>query len=149
MTVARITDRLCTVKVGWFIVMFVNFVFGVSGVFICSYKLNTIKDEDVKINFFKLSMFFAVSNLLLSVLLLVSILKNSQRYAFLYAVLCFLSLFAATFHIESNTNRNTTFLILFTVFALLCFGWFCVHGAYQIIRKEKEHEDECNNGIAV
>lgn len=50
--------------------------------FICSYKLNTIKDEDVKINFFKLSMFFAVSNLLLSVLLLVSILKVSRGINF-------------------------------------------------------------------
>lgn len=42
--------------------------------------------------------------------------QRDQKYAFLYALLIFLSLFAATIHIESNTHKDLTFLIIFIVF---------------------------------
>ncbi|KAJ8945662.1 hypothetical protein NQ318_012380 [Aromia moschata] len=92
-------------------------VFGLSGVIICTLKLRYVDDEEIRVGFFKVSMVFAVLNLLLSVLLLVSVLKRDQKYAFLYALLIFLSLFAATIHIESNTSKNVTFIVIFTVFA--------------------------------
>ncbi|KAL1505325.1 hypothetical protein ABEB36_004916 [Hypothenemus hampei] len=123
--------------IGWFLVMIANFLFGVSGIVICSLKLRNIDNEDFQMGFLKLSMVFAVCNLILSVLLLVSILKRDQKYAFLYALLIFLSLFAATLHIESNTHKDLTFLIIFVVFAVLCFLWFCVYGSYQIWMKDR------------
>lgn len=52
-------------------------------------------------------------------------LQEDQKYAFLYALLIFLSLFAATVHIESHTSHDFTFLIIFAVFGkfkkLFCF----------------------------
>ncbi|KAH1012906.1 uncharacterized protein LOC125505179 [Dendroctonus ponderosae] len=128
--------------IGWFLVMVANFLFGVSGIIICSLKLRNLENEDFQMGFFKLSMGFAVCNLILSVLLLVSVLKRDQKYAFLYALLIFLSLFAATIHIESNTHKDLTFLIIFIVFAALCFLWFCVYGSYHIWLKDKMTETE-------
>ncbi|XP_060527300.1 uncharacterized protein LOC132702578 [Cylas formicarius] len=126
----------------WFVVMLANFIFGVSGVIICSLKLKHIENEQFQMGFFKLSMGFAACNLILSVLLLVSVLKRDQKYAFLYALLIFLSLFAATIHIESNTSKDLTFLIIFIVFASSCFLWFCVYGSYQIWLKDCEEQRE-------
>ncbi|CAG9772529.1 unnamed protein product [Ceutorhynchus assimilis] len=123
--------------IGWFLVMVANFLFGVFGVILCTIKLKNIDNEDFQMGFFKLSMGFAACNLILSVLLLVSVLKRDQKYAFLYALLIFLSLFAATIHIESNTHKDFTFLIIFIVFAALCFLWFCVYGSYQIWLRDK------------
>ncbi|XP_066145883.1 uncharacterized protein [Euwallacea fornicatus] len=128
--------------VGWFFVMVANFLFGVSGIVICCLKLKNIDHEDFQVGFFKLSMGFAACNLILSVLLLVSVLKRDQKYAFLYALLIFLSLFAATIHIESDTHKDFTFLIIFIVFAGLCFLWFCVYGAYQIWLKDEIAESQ-------
>lgn len=104
-----------------------------SGVIICTLKLKYVDSDEVRVNFFKLSMAFAACNLLVSALLLVSVLKvklytflicflthifpqNKHKCAFLYACLSFLSLFAATLHIEGHTTRNATFLITFSVF---------------------------------
>ncbi|KAF7272552.1 uncharacterized protein LOC143195412 [Rhynchophorus ferrugineus] len=126
--------------VWWFLIMLINFIFGVSGIIICSLKLRNIGGENFQMGFFKLSMGFAACNLILSVLLLVAVLKKDQKYAFLYALLIFLSLFAATIHIESTTSKNITFIIIFIVFALLCFLWFCVYGTYQIWLKDNEAE---------
>ncbi|XP_057661242.1 uncharacterized protein LOC130896891 isoform X1 [Diorhabda carinulata] len=104
------------IKLFWFVVMFFNFIFGVTGVIICSFKIKHSDDEEVQIGFFKLSMLFAACNLILSVLLLIAVLKKDQKYAFLYALLIFISLFAATMHIESHTSHNYTYLIIFVVF---------------------------------
>lgn len=45
-------------------------------------------------------------------------LQEDQKYAFIYALLIFLSLFAATVHIESHTRHDFTFLIIFAVFGM-------------------------------
>ncbi|XP_030764415.1 uncharacterized protein LOC115888734 [Sitophilus oryzae] len=134
MTQTKFYNRRMTVW--WFLIMVINFIFGVAGIIICSLKIRNIGNEDFQIGFFKLSMGFAACNLILSVLLLVAVLKRDQKYAFLYALLIFLSLFAATIHIESTTSKNVTFIIIFIVFALLCFLWFCVYGTYQIWLKD-------------
>ncbi|CAH1980684.1 unnamed protein product [Acanthoscelides obtectus] len=115
----------------WFLVMFFNFVFAVSGVLLCTIKLRLSEEEDVRVGFFKMSMVFASCNLILSVFLLVSILRRDERYAFLYAILIFLSLFAATIHIESHTRHDFTMLVIFAVFALLVIVWFAIYGIYQ------------------
>ncbi|XP_050293198.1 uncharacterized protein LOC126733828 [Anthonomus grandis grandis] len=127
--------------VSWFIIMLANFLFGVIGIIVCSLKLRHMDSDDFQMGFFKFSMGFAICNLILSVLLLVAVLKRDQKYAFFYALLVFLSLFAATIHI-SNTHRNFTFLVIFIVFAALCFAWFCVYGFYQIWLKENTRVTE-------
>ncbi|VEN44364.1 unnamed protein product [Callosobruchus maculatus] len=106
-------------------------VFAVSGVLLCTIKLRLSQEEDVRVGFFKMSMVFASCNLILSVFLLVSILRRDERYAFLYAILIFLSLFAATIHIESHTRHDFTMLVIFAVFALLVIVWFAIYGIYQ------------------
>uniref|UniRef100_A0A6P7GP22 Uncharacterized protein LOC114344727 isoform X2 n=1 Tax=Diabrotica virgifera virgifera TaxID=50390 RepID=A0A6P7GP22_DIAVI len=115
-------------------------IFGVTGVIICSLKLKHSDDEEVQAGFFKLSMLFAASNLILSVLLLVAVLKKDQKYAFLYALLIFISLFAATMHIESHTSHDFTYLIIFAVFAFVCFMWFTTYAAYQLWIKETTYD---------
>lgn len=62
-------------------------IFGVSGVIICSLKLHHTDDEDVQVGFFKLSMFFAAFNLVLSVLLLISVLKVNLYTRYIYVQL--------------------------------------------------------------
>ncbi|KAJ8914967.1 hypothetical protein NQ315_002491 [Exocentrus adspersus] len=113
-------------------------MFGIFGVLICTLHIKYVDDDDIKHTFFKLSMGFAVCNLLLSVILLVLILKRDQKYAFLYAFVIFISLFAATIHIEGNNTKNITFIIVSIVFAALCFMWFCAYGAYHYWLKETE-----------
>ncbi|XP_057661243.1 uncharacterized protein LOC130896891 isoform X2 [Diorhabda carinulata] len=137
------------IKLFWFVVMFFNFIFGVTGVIICSFKIKHSDDEEVQIGFFKLSMLFAACNLILSVLLLIAVLKKDQKYAFLYALLIFISLFAATMHIESHTSHNYTYLIIFVVFAFICFIWFTTYAAYQFWLKETviESSSQCSTPI--
>ncbi|KAG5864025.1 hypothetical protein JTB14_008815 [Gonioctena quinquepunctata] len=93
-------------------------------------------------------MAFATCNLVLSVLLLISVLKRDQKYAFLYALLIFLSLFAATIHIESHTSHDFTFLIIFALFAFVCFMWFCLYGTYQYWMEERIAEISRSTQIA-
>ncbi|KAK9874753.1 hypothetical protein WA026_005563 [Henosepilachna vigintioctopunctata] len=126
-------DRTCdTYKSGWFIIMFINFMFGISGMTICSLKLKYAEEDDIRNGFFKISMIFASCNLVLSILLLTAIIKNSRKFAFLYALLSFFNLFSAVIYIESTTTADSTFIIVFSIFAFLCFLWFLFYGAYQL-----------------
>ncbi|KYB29066.1 hypothetical protein TcasGA2_TC032043 [Tribolium castaneum] len=81
-------------RIGWFILVVINFIFGICGIITCTLKLKH-GSEQARDDFFKLSIVFATCNLILSVLLLVSVIKNNQKYAFLCAFLSFLSLFSA------------------------------------------------------
>ncbi|KAL3278470.1 hypothetical protein HHI36_013789 [Cryptolaemus montrouzieri] len=128
-------------KSGWFIIMFINFIFGITGMSVCSLKLKYADDDDTRNGFFQVSMIFASCNLLLSIFLLVAIIRNSQKCAFLYALLSFLNLFSAVIYIESSTTANTTFLVIFSVFAFLCCLWFSIYGAYQLFVEDTLQSD--------
>nr|XP_015840674.1 PREDICTED: uncharacterized protein LOC103315149 isoform X4 [Tribolium castaneum] len=116
-------------RIGWFILVVINFIFGICGIITCTLKLKH-GSEQARDDFFKLSIVFATCNLILSVLLLVSVIKvklcdfplntelwfqNNQKYAFLCAFLSFLSLFSAVIHVEIGTTSNVTFIIVFVV----------------------------------
>ncbi|XP_045468218.1 uncharacterized protein LOC123676386 [Harmonia axyridis] len=125
-------ERACNFyKFGWFIIMFINFMFGISGMTVCSLKLKYAENTEMRNGFFKISMIFASSNLMLSIFLLIAIIKNSNKYAFVYAFLSFVNLFTAVIYIESSTTANSTFITIFTVFASLWLLWFLIYGAYQ------------------
>ncbi|XP_044757303.1 uncharacterized protein LOC123315610 [Coccinella septempunctata] len=135
-------ERVCSAyKFGWFIIMFINFFFGISGMTICSLKLKYAENSDTRNGFFKISMIFASSNLTLSIFLLIAIIKNSHKYAFLYALLSFINLFTAVIYIESSTTADSTFLLVFSVFASLWLLWFLIYGAYQFFIKNTLESD--------
>ncbi|CAG9863838.1 unnamed protein product [Phyllotreta striolata] len=124
-------EKKTRTKIFWALAMIVNFIFGIIGVLICTLKIHHSEDEEKQAGFFKLSIFFAACNLILSSVLLVALLKRDQKYAFLYALLIFISLFAATMHVESHSSHNYTYLIIFIVFAVVCFLWFTTYAATQ------------------
>nr|XP_015840673.1 PREDICTED: uncharacterized protein LOC103315149 isoform X2 [Tribolium castaneum] len=146
-------------RIGWFILVVINFIFGICGIITCTLKLKH-GSEQARDDFFKLSIVFATCNLILSVLLLVSVIKNNQKYAFLCAFLSFLSLFSAVIHVEIGTTSNVTFIIVFVVVgkldvrqffsyynlgsilgALFLF-WFCIYASYQVLYQRKQEMEQ-------
>nr|XP_008201312.1 PREDICTED: uncharacterized protein LOC103315149 isoform X3 [Tribolium castaneum] len=143
-------------RIGWFILVVINFIFGICGIITCTLKLKH-GSEQARDDFFKLSIVFATCNLILSVLLLVSVIKvklcdfplntelwfqNNQKYAFLCAFLSFLSLFSAVIHVEIGTTSNVTFIIVFVVVGALFLFWFCIYASYQVLYQRKQEMEQ-------
>ncbi|KAJ3665029.1 hypothetical protein Zmor_000547 [Zophobas morio] len=124
-------------RFGWFILVIINFIFGICGIISCTLKLKH-GSEEAREDFFKLSIVFATCNLVLSVLLLVSVIKNNQKYAFFCAFLSFLSLFSAVIHVEIGTTSNLTFIIVFVVVGVLFLFWFCIYASYQVLYQHRQ-----------
>ncbi|KAJ3627085.1 hypothetical protein MTP99_014492 [Tenebrio molitor] len=139
---AQYMHSIFNLRIGWFILVVINFIFGICGIVMCTLKLKH-GSEQAREDFFKLSIVFATCNLVLSVLLLVSVIKNNQKYAFLCAFLSFLSLFSAVIHVEIGTTSNVTFIIVFVIVGALFLFWFCIYAAYQVLYEHKQAmEDE-------
>ncbi|KAK9874751.1 hypothetical protein WA026_005562 [Henosepilachna vigintioctopunctata] len=132
--------RFCyTLKARWLTMMFIDFIFGMSGVVMCSLKLHSPHDSYSK-SFLRIALILTFVLIIFGVVISIALYKENHRCALLFSMMSLITIGSTTIYSEASTSANSNFLILFSLFAIFLIGWFILYSYLQILVVEKNSE---------
>ncbi|XP_045467092.1 uncharacterized protein LOC123675683 [Harmonia axyridis] len=136
-----------TLKARWLTMMFIDLIFGISGVVMCSLKLNSPHDSYSR-SFLRVALILTFVLILFGVVISIALYKENHRCALLFSMLSLTTISTTTIYSEASTSASSNFLILFSLFAVFFIGWFILYSYLQILVLEK-NTDNSSLGIPV
>ncbi|KAK9874752.1 hypothetical protein WA026_005562 [Henosepilachna vigintioctopunctata] len=108
--------RFCyTLKARWLTMMFIDFIFGMSGVVMCSLKLHSPHDSYSK-SFLRIALILTFVLIIFGVVISIALYKENHRCALLFSMMSLITIGSTTIYSEASTSANSNFLILFSLF---------------------------------
>ncbi|XP_044757306.1 uncharacterized protein LOC123315611 [Coccinella septempunctata] len=129
-----------TLNARWLTMMFIDFIFGISGVVMCSLKLNSPHDSYTR-SFLRVALVLTFVMILFGVVISIALYKEHHRCALLFSMLSLATITGTTLYSEASTSANSNFLILFSLFSIFFIGWFILYSYLQILVLEKNTDD--------